>query len=512
MNKRLQPTLLLLAATIFVMLPEAVVSKNYSQIGTMMNHGEMDNHLIPTGATIYLEAKSFVKNINGSNVTMHGYNGQTPGPLIKVRQGSYIYVYFTNNLDSETTVHWHGLRLKNRFDGVPMVTQEPIKPGESFLYRLDFPDEGIYWYHSHIRDDIGQEMGLYGNILVEPAKHIVSPVDKAVVLFLDDIKISNGGIHPFNEDYADLTLTGRFGNTMLLNGETDYQLKNVEKGEIVRFYLTNSANTRTFNFSIEDANMKLIGGDSGRYEEETFVDSIVIGIGERYIVDVIFDKPGTFRILNNIPEEGGMMAMHELGTIAVSDKTPPFSKNGIFSLLGKNYDVINEMTPFKNYRHTEPDYKLDLTVDILDEGLAHHLAAMNMAVEPIEWEDSMDMDMVNSMSTSENVKWMIKDNATGKENPNFTVTVGDIKKIRIFNDPESMHSMQHPMHLHGQRFLVLNRDGKSSDNLVWKDTVLVPAGSTIDILVEFTHPGEWLMHCHIPEHAEAGMMASFTVN
>ncbi len=144
MNKRLQPTLLLLAATIFVMLPEAVVSKNYSQIGTMMNHGEMDNHLIPTGATIYLEAKSFVKNINGSNVTMHGYNGQTPGPLIKVRQGSYIYVYFTNNLDSETTVHWHGLRLKNRFDGVPMVTQEPIKPGESFLYRLDFPDEGIY--------------------------------------------------------------------------------------------------------------------------------------------------------------------------------------------------------------------------------------------------------------------------------------------------------------------------------------------------------------------------------
>lgn len=512
MNTKLLPALLLLTAAVSVMLPGTVASKKYPPIGPMMNHIDMDRHHIPNGATIQLEAKSFVKNINGSNVTMYGYDGRTPGPLIKVRQGSSIYVNFTNNLDIETTVHWHGLRLKNKFDGVPMMTQEPVKPGGSFLYKLDFPDEGIYWYHSHIRDDIGQEMGLYGSILVEPSKHISSSVDKAVVLFLDDIKVVDGGIHPFNEDYADFTLTGRFGNIMLLNGEADYQLKNVEKGEIIRFYLTNSANTRTFNFSIENAKMKLIGGDSGRYENETFVDSIILGIGERYIVDVFFDKSGTFRILNNIPEESGMMAMHELGTIMVSDKTPPFSKNEIFSLLEKNYDVINEMAPFKNYHHTEPDYKLDLTVDILDEELAQHLEAMMMAVEPIEWEENMDMAMVNSMSTSENLKWIIKDNATGKENPSYPVKTGDIKKIRIFNDPESMHPMQHPMHLHGQRFLVLTQDGESSDNLVWKDTVLVPAGSTIDILVEFTNPGVWLMHCHIPEHAEAGMMASFTVH
>lgn len=511
MNKRLLPTLLLLAATIFVMLPEAVVSKNYSQMGTMMNHREMDNHHIPTGATIQLEAKSFVKNINGSNVTMHGYNDQTPGPLIKVRQGSYIYVYFTNNLDFETTVHWHGLRLRNRFDGVPAVTQEPVKPGESFLYRLDFPDEGIYWYHSHIRDDTGQELGLYGNILVEPRKHIVSPVDKAVVLFLDDIKMTDGNIHPFNRNYADFTLTGRFGNLMLLNGEAGYRLDNVAKGDIVRFYLTNAANTRTFNFSIENAPMKLIGGDSGRYENETFVDSIVIGIGERYIVDVLFDQPGTFRILNNIPQESGMMAMNELGTITVSDKAPAYSKNEIFSLLQRNDDVINEIAPFKNYRDTAPDYQLDLTLDILDSGLAHHLEAMNMPTEPIEWEDSMDMDMVNSLSTSENLKWTIKDNATGEQNPSFPVSTGDIKKIRIFN-AESMHPMQHPIHLHGQRFLVLTQDGEAVDNWVWKDTVLVPAGSTTDILIEFSNPGTWLMHCHIPEHAEAGMKASFTVN
>ena len=105
----------------------------------------------------------------------------------------------------------------------------------------------------------------------------------------------------------------------------------------------------------------------------------------------------------------------------------------------------------------------------------------------------------------------MKDKVTGEENPNFQAKVGDIKKIRIFNDPSSPHPMQHPIHEHGQRFVVLSVDGKPNDNMVWKDTVLVPAGSTIDILVFFTDPGKWMWHCHIPEHLEAGMTASFTV-
>ncbi len=511
MNRKLIFVMLLLTAAVFVMLPEASASKNYQQKGAAMNHMGMGNHHIPDGAIIQLEAKPIVKSINGSNVTMYGYTGQIPGPLIKVRQGSSIYVNFTNNLDIETTVHWHGLRVENRFDGVPVVTQEPVKPGESFLYKLDFPDEGIYWYHPHIRDDIGQEMGLYGNILVEPSYHMSGSVNKEAALFLDDIKFMDGDIYPFNRDYTDFTLTGRFGNIMLINGEADYQL-DVRKGEVVRFYLTDSANTRTFNFSIENARMKLIGGDSGRYEKETFVDSIILSVGERYIVDVLFDKPGTFRILNNIPEENSAVKTYVLGTIKVSDEASFSMRPMGFSILKKNYDVISDIAPFKKYRSTAPDYELDLTIDILDEELAKELEEMKMAVEPIEWDENEDMAMMNSMSTSENVRWMIKDNATGTENPGYQVKAGDIKKIRIFNDPGSMHPMQHPIHLHGQRFLVLTQDGKSSDNLVWKDTVLVPAGSTIDILVEFTNPGEWLMHCHIPEHAEAGMIASFTVS
>ena len=134
--------------------------------------------------------------------------------------------------------------------------------------------------------------------------------------------------------------------------------------------------------------------------------------------------------------------------------------------------------------------------------------------EEIGWDDAGHNAMMNSMSTSKNVKWIIKDEKTGKINMenNYNVKVGGVKKIRFVNSKSSMHLMQHPMHLHGQRFLVLSIDGKQNENLVWKDTVLVSAGKTVDILVEFSNLWEWVMHCHIAEHLEAGMMTHFTVS
>jgi len=129
----------------------------------------------------------------------------------------------------------------------------------------------------------------------------------------------------------------------------------------------------------------------------------------------------------------------------------------------------------------------------------------------IEWED--DMGIMNAMSTSEDVTWIIKDRKTGNENMDVQMNtkVGDKVKIRFFNDPDSMHPMQHPIHLHGQRFLVLSVDDETQENLAWKDTVLIPTGKTIDILVDVTNPGKWMMHCHIAEHLESGMMVSFNV-
>ena len=113
------------------------------------------------------------KRLEGSELRMLGYNGSIPGPTLHVDQGSEITVEVTNDGDVEATVHWHGLRLENRYDGVPHETQSPIPIGGTFTYKVQFPDAGFYWYHPHIREDFGLEMGLYGTIIVEPDRPVV---------------------------------------------------------------------------------------------------------------------------------------------------------------------------------------------------------------------------------------------------------------------------------------------------------------------------------------------------
>jgi len=454
-----------------------------------------------------LEAKPVVKDIDGNLIRMYGYNGQIPGPLIKVKQGSEIFVDFTNNIDLESTVHWHGLRLDNNSDGVPDITQKPIEPGESFLYSLDFPDDGIYFYHPHIRTDLQMELGLYGAIIVEPVSFDYNLVDQEIVLSLDDIKIVDGDVDVFSKDYVNYSLMGRFGNTMFVNGETDYIL-DVEQGEIVRFYLANGANTRTFNFSIMDHQLKLIGSDIGRYERESLVDSVIIASAERQIIEVLFDSPGAFTILHTTPEKN-----YILGTInvnAISNSSNEFS----FYNLKENQDVVAQFEPFKKYFLKPPDLEIQLTLEttMMMEKMEPSDKMMEEMEHAIEWED--EMPVMNRMSTSENIKWILRDKDSGKENYDigYQVNVGDIKKIRFFNDPNSAHPMQHPIHLHGQKFIVVSENGIINDNLVWKDTVLVTAGSTVDIIVDFTNPGVWVMHCHILEHAESGMITAVTVS
>ncbi len=131
---------------------------------------------------------------------------------------------------------------------------------------------------------------------------------------------------------------------------------------------------------------------------------------------------------------------------------------------------------------------------------------------PVEWSGTMPM--MNWNSSSQEVRWIVRDPATGAENMDieWDFKVGDIVRIRLHNERRSFHAMQHPFHIHGQRFLVLARNGVPNQNLAWKDTVLLPAGTTTDILLEITNPGRWMAHCHISEHLEAGMRMLFTVN
>lgn len=455
------------------------------------------------------------KNINGKEYRMLAYNGSIPGPLIKIAQGAEVTINFKNSTDMNTLLHSHGVRMDNAFDG-SQTSQKEMKPGEIFSYKLKFPDAGIYWYHPHVREDFEQELGLYGNYLVVPGgADYWSPVNREVVLFLDDILIEDGKIALSNQE-ADRTLMGRFGNVMLVNGETNYSLY-AKKGETMRFYITNSANVRPFNFAIEGAKMKLVGADGGAYEKDQWANSVTLGPSERAVVEVLFDKVGTFAIQNKTPDK-----IYTLGTVNVSVDSIEVSYASEFNQLRTHGETVESITPFRQYFDKALDKQIKLSIDMggnMMNMMGGHMmpdgtmmgGSMMSPEGGVEWED--ENEMMNQMSDTDSVKWKVADQATGKENMDidWTFKRGEPVKIRIFNDPNSMHPMQHPMHFHGQRFLVLERDGVKETNLVWKDTVFIPSGETVDILLDTSNPGTWMAHCHIAEHLESGMMFNFKV-
>jgi FtsP/CotA-like multicopper oxidase with cupredoxin domain len=501
------------------------------------------------------------KHLGNADVRMLAYNGSIPGPTLKVKEGSEIVVDVENQGDLEATVHWHGLRLDNRFDGTHQV-QHPMAVGERFTARVTFPDPGVYWYHPHIREDYGQEMGLYGNVLVEPAEtDYWPPANREILLTLDDILLEDGKVAPFRRAETTHAAMGRFGDVLLVSGEPDLTLT-ARLGEVVRFYLTNTANTRVFNVALPGARMKLVGGDSGHVEHEHFVDDVVLAPSERVVVDVLFDRPGPLRLEHHTPQR-----RYHLAAIQVGEEPAAPSLGPHFELLRTNRDLVAERERIAPYLKSEPDktlafiaemdmgapegdgpvvYACPMHPDVVSEEQGHcpecgmkllpaqlvaqagaghehhghdhehaaheHESHDHAAAGEIEWED--DMVEVNRMTTPANMRWKLIDRETGAENTaiDWRFRVGDRIKIRLLNEMAGDHPMHHPFHVHGAgRFLVLSRDGAVEPNLVWKDTVLVRTGETVDILLDVTNVGLWMAHCHIAEHHESGMMLSFEV-
>ena len=289
------------------------------------------------------------KRIDDAELRMLGYNGTIPGPTLHVDQGSEITVQVTNNGDVEATVHWHGLRLENRYDGVPHETQSPIPIGGTFTYKVQFPDAGFYWYHPHIREDFGLEMGLYGTIIVEPSDPSYWPtVDRQLSITLDDLLVEDGHIAPFHRSGPNYTAMGRFGNVMLINGETTFS-DEASVGEVVRLFLVNTANTRIFNVALPGARMKLVGGDSGRYEQEAFVDEVMIAPSERAVLDVMFDSAGEVRLEHRTPDR-----VYDLGAFSVAGNSS--------GSAGASFDVLR-VDPQLTAEHRSIDGDLERPPD-----------------------------------------------------------------------------------------------------------------------------------------------------
>ena len=223
---------------------------------------------------------------------MYGFNGQIPGPMLRVPQNATVTIRFHNRIDLSSTVHWHGVRLDNRFDGVPGMTQDSVMPGGDFTYTVHFPDAGVYWYHPHVREDIEQGMGLFGNMLVDaPDRDYYSPANREADARARRPAHQRGYAVAFGKEEPNFALMGRVGNVPLVNGDPRYSLQ-VNRGEVVRFYLTNVASSRTFNVSFGGAPIKVVASDVSRFEREEFVPSVVLAPAERYVVDVRFNQAG----------------------------------------------------------------------------------------------------------------------------------------------------------------------------------------------------------------------------
>jgi FtsP/CotA-like multicopper oxidase with cupredoxin domain len=474
--------------------------------------------VLKDGDTIELEASLVRRTINGKTLVMYAYNGQYPGPLFRVDEGAAVTVHFVNAIDQPTAVHWHGIRLDNPNDGAPGVTQDPVPVGGKFTYRVKFPDAGIYWYHPHIREDIQQDLGLYGNILVKPKRpDAFGPANREETLIFDDLLLGDQGLVPYGQDKSTHVLMGRFGNQLLVNGEPSYRLA-VGKGEVVRFYLTNVSNTRTFNLSVPGAKMKLVGADVGRYERESWVESAAIAPAQRYIVDVRFPEARTYPLMNQVQaidhNIGAFFSEFDtLGTVTAAGASASPDYAAAFDRLRENRDVVAEIDRYRPWFAKKPDKELVLTLRLgdLPFGVLQMLRRDQMYAHPVEWSGTMPM--MDWLTTTDQAAWVLRDPATGKENMavDWKFKLGDVVKIRVANDRSSLHPMPHPIHLHGQRFLVLAYNDRPNPNLVWKDTILIPVGGTVDLLVEMSNPGKWMMHCHIAEHLEAGMMGVFEV-
>jgi FtsP/CotA-like multicopper oxidase with cupredoxin domain len=314
------------------------------------------------GGRFELRIAPVTKRIGDATVRMLAYNGSVPGPTLRVPLGSEIEVDVVNEGDLEATVHWHGLRLENRFDGTH-ETQAPIPVGSRSVSKVVFPDPGVYWYHPHIREDYGQELGLYGNVLVDsPEPDYWAPAHRELVLTLDDVLIEDGQIAPFSPDETNYAAMGRFGNVLLVAGETDLELT-ARRGEVVRLFLTNTANTRVFKVKLPGAPMKLVGGDSGRVEHEQFVEEVVLAPSERVIVDVLFEQAGDLALEHHTPEH-----VYRLASIAVDEQPaePPLAAS--FQTLRHDAELAAERERIAAYLDAEPDKTLAFVAE-MDMGL-----------------------------------------------------------------------------------------------------------------------------------------------
>ena len=390
-----------------------------------------------------------------------GFNGQVPGPTIEAHVGDVLEVHLKNSLSEPTMIHWHGLQIPASMDGTDMV-QHPIMPGESFTYRFKLPDAGTFWYHPHMNERVQLERGLYGAIVVRGPNEPELDADR--VLVLDDVALDRKGeIKPpgwWIEQHD-----GRQGSTRLINGRQEPELT-IAAGQVERWRFVNASSARYVRLSIGGKPFTLIGTDGGLIDAPVTMSEVLLAPADRVELAV-----GPFA-----EGEGPL----RIDALRYDRKTIARARTEPFATLR-----VGPAAPTRS-----------------------HIPAKLRDIEPLATPSATptrEVHLGEKMSLTHGVDFSINDEQHHRDKP---VKVGELQVWDIFNDT----MMDHPFHLHGFFFQLVEMNGEAPAFRSWEDTLNIPPKSRARIAwLPDDRPGEWMYHCHILEHHAKGMMGHFAV-
>jgi FtsP/CotA-like multicopper oxidase with cupredoxin domain len=396
-------------------------------------------------------------------ITAWGFNEMLPGPILRAEKGDKVVVKVVNNLSEPTVIHWHGIRLPSGMDGTDSV-QTTIAIGTDFTYEFMVPDAGSFWYHSHQNETYQMERGMYGALIVSDAGDPI--VDGEQVFVIDDMKLTSS-----NEFKKGNALTrwierhdGREGSTLLINGTEGFRTT-LNAGQTERWRFINASSAKYFRLFLGGKKFRIIGTDGGLIESPVELSELLLTPGER--ADILVG---------------------------------PFAEGDEFPIESLNY---NRMTMVKSGRGTYG------TVKVLSAKASHFSMPSKMrSISPLASADATinrEIKFSVDPSLSHGIDFTVNGKTHASDKP---VISGELQVWEVRNTS----LMDHPFHLHGYFFQVLSINGKAPAFVAWKDTVNLPPLSKVKIAwMPDDRTGNWMYHCHILEHHEAGMMGHFQV-
>ena len=411
----------------------------------------------------------------GTETDVYAYDGQVPGPMLEAQEGDSVVIHFTNELPEETTVHWHGLHLPFEADGSPF---HPVAPGETYTYafRVEEGTAGTYWYHPHPHHRTAWQVGkgLYGGIIVRDPDDPLPEELTDRLLILSDNRFDEEGELDFAEPNTPEARVdernGREGDVLFVNSEVEPTLE-IEPGEVQRWRVVNASGARIYRLALEGHTLLHVGSDGGLFERPVEVDELVLSNGERaeFLVKGAEDGEGTARF-QDLPYDRYMPIFRP------DDWEEPRD------LLTLEYVEAPEGGSAQ--RETPEIPETLRSIPRLEEEAADTTRPMRMSQGQIN-SRTMDMERVDEVAVM------------------GTKEIWDIRNLV---------GMDHPFHLHGIQFQVIDRNGEPVDQPKWEDTVNVPAFEEVRILVRMDHfPGKWMFHCHNLDHEDQGMMGVLEV-